>query len=112
MLLGCCLLLWFLPLGENVPVGAAVLHGDTISTVWRIVAYSVEWAILIIIGHILQYCCIPNKAKAAIFHLNESETEKEDIQYSAFCVYLIIQLESYRVSEWSWFLWLDSQFNK
>ena len=62
-------MLWHLPLGENVPVGAAVLHGDTISTVWCVVADSVEGAILIIISNILEDRCIPHKAKPTVLHL-------------------------------------------
>lgn len=60
-----------LPLGENVPVGAAVLHGDTVSTVWCVVADGIEGAILIIISNVLQHCCIPHKTKPAILHLKD-----------------------------------------
>lgn len=58
-----------LPLGEDVPVGAAVLHGDTIPAVWCIAADGVEQAVLVVVGDVLQHRRIPHKAKAAVLHL-------------------------------------------
>ena len=58
-----------LPLGENVPVGAAVLHGDAVATVWGVVAYGVEGAVFIIVGNVLQDRRVPHEAKVTVFHL-------------------------------------------
>lgn len=71
-----CLHWRLLPLGENVPVGAAVLHGDTISTVWRVVADGVERAVLVIIGDILQDRCIPHEAKTTVLDLGEGRRKR------------------------------------
>lgn len=65
------------PLGENVPVGAPVLHGDAVATVWRVVAHGVEGAILVIVGNVLQHCCIPDETKMAIFHLENRKRNKK-----------------------------------
>lgn len=66
---GCWLLLRLLPLGEDVPVGAAVLHGDSVATVWCGVADGVERAVLIIISDVLQHRRVPHETKTAVFHL-------------------------------------------
>lgn len=58
-----------LPLGEDVPVGAAVLHGDAVAAVGGVVANGVEGAVLVVVGDVLQDRGVPHEAKVTVLHL-------------------------------------------
>lgn len=60
---------WGLPLGEDVPVGAAVLHGDAVAAVRGVVVHGVEGAVLVVVGDVLQHRRVPHKAKVTILDL-------------------------------------------
>lgn len=64
------------PLGENVPVGASVLHCDAVATVWRVVADGVEGAVLVVVGDVLEHRCVPDETEMAVLHLEDGKAEE------------------------------------
>lgn len=85
-----------LPLGENVPVGAAVLHGNAVATVWCVAAHGVEGAILIVVSNVLQHRRVPHKAKVTVLHLRGGR-----MGYSERGIFVSGQLSSFRLETFS-----------
>lgn len=56
-----------------------MLHGDAIAAVWCVVAHGVEGAVLVIVGDVLQHCCVPDETEMAVLHLENGKAKYEFI---------------------------------